>query len=144
MFGSMRLGSKVTVTDFTADTCETAACLVPQQNNPHMEKDHYKQNGYHFGYKFYRTECEPRDSLTKDNRIYAVPAGPVFTGSIRFKGLRKKQLKLLLCSLGIGGHAFSHKLGGYRADGFGTVNLTCTAFTLNGETSTPAKATVGG
>lgn len=140
MFGAMGLGSKISISDFTSECCETKQCNVPAQFSPNINSDFYKENGCHIGYKFYYTNCESRSMLRQSTTIYAIPKGTVFTGDIHFHGLDKTELQLLMHSLGIGGEYFSHKLGGYRADGFGTVNFTCIGFILNGKECTPAEA----
>lgn len=140
MFGMMGLGSKIAVSDFTAEKCTIVQRKVPAQFSPHPDKPCYLENDRHIGYKFYYTICDSRDMLQHFDTIYAVKAGTVFTGEIRFTGLKLDELRLLMHSLGIGGTYFSHKLGGYRADGFGTVNFICTGFILNGKESTPKQA----
>lgn len=140
MFGAMGLGSKISISDFTSECSDTVQCKVPAQFSPNINSGYYKENGCHIGYKFYFTNCESRSMLRHNTTIYAVPKGTVFTGDIRFTGLDKTELQLLMHSLGIGGEYFSHKLGGYRADGFGTVNFICTDFILNGQQCPAAEA----
>lgn len=148
MFGMMGLGSKISVSDFTAENCTTVQRKVPTQYSPQPDKPCYKEDERHIGYKFYYTECDSREMLPHYDTIYAVKAGTVFTGEIRFIGLDETELYLLLFSIGLGGIQyqdgdgnlqtvkFSHKLGGYRADGYGTVNFICTELILNGDVQT--------
>lgn len=138
MFGTMGLKSKLSFSDFVADRYEVIKCRVPLQFSPNVKapfylKDElYEGKRLHKGYKFYFTDCEKRVS-DKLETITAVKKGAVFTGKITFDGLDENQLMLFLYSLGIGGKYFSHKIGGYKADGYGTVNFRCTKFDLNGK-----------
>jgi CRISPR/Cas system CSM-associated protein Csm3 (group 7 of RAMP superfamily) len=141
LFGTMGLASKVNFSDFIADDAQYEACRVPDLFSPHITKPHYLySDGCHKGYKFYRTECEPDIAEEKKNWIYTVKAGTVFHGEVRFRGLDETELCLLMYSLGIEKGSFSHKLGGYRAKGFGTVNVRCKPWILNGEPKTPDDA----
>ena len=141
LFGTMGLASKVSFSDFVADDAQCEACRVPDLFSPHITEPHYLySDGFHKGYKFYRTECESDIAEEKKNWIYTVKAGTVFHGEVRFRGLDETELCLLMYSLGIEKGSFSHKLGGYRAKGFGTVNVCCKPWILNGELKTPNEA----
>ena len=131
MFGMPGLSSKIFCSDFTAEPCELVPYPVPSRNNPRIKADMYMQDGYHIGYKFYLTAGEDRSVKKRKMMIHAVPENIVFTGEIKFSGLDENELMLMMFSLGIGKARFSHKLGGYRPDPFGTCNFSCTAFTLN-------------
>lgn len=145
LFGMMGLASKVFFSDFTADAAgNTEVIALPQQYSPHPNSDrYYDEDGYLKGYKFYKTICEKKDYPNGEPEklpVEVVKKGVVFTGDIRFSRLTDSELELLCQSLGIGGKFFSHKLGGYRSEGLGTVNFTCTEFRLNGEQKTPQDA----
>jgi CRISPR/Cas system CSM-associated protein Csm3 (group 7 of RAMP superfamily) len=139
MFGTMGLKSKLSFSDFTADDYEIIKCQVPLQFSPNIQAPFYKEDRLHKGYKFYFTECEKRES-EKTETITAIKKDTVFTGRIAFDGLDKKEFLVFMHSLGIGGEYFSHKIGGYKADGFGTVNFECTDLVLNGEILAADKA----
>lgn len=138
MFGTMGLKSKLSFSDFVADRYEVIKCRVPLQFSPkirepfYLKDELYEGKRLHKGYKFYFTDCEKRES-DKIQTITVIKKGAVFTGKIRFEYLDEKELMLFLYSLGIGGKYFSHKIGGYKADGYGTVNFRCTKFDLNGK-----------
>ena len=137
MFGMMGLASKLIVSDFGSVECKLVKRNVPTQFTPSINSPYYKDGtGKHKGYKFYYTNCDPTDG-SKYDVIYAVAKGTQFTGEIRFNGLDENELCLLMYCLGFedkdGGRRLSHKLGGYRAVGFGTVNFTCQRFLLNEE-----------
>lgn len=145
LFGMMGLASKVFFSDFTADAAgNTEVIALPQQYSPRPNSDrYYDEDGYLKGYKFYKTICEKKDYPNGEPEklpVEVVKKGVVFTGDIRFSRLTDSELELLCQSLGIGGKFFSHKLGGYRSEGLGTVNFTCTEFRLNGEQKTPQDA----
>ena len=59
----------------------------------------------------------------QNDKLRAVPPETVFTGEITYRNLDKKELGLLLFGLGQS-RSISLKLGGYRNEGFGTVNIT--------------------
>jgi len=142
MFGAMSLGSKVRFTDMQAEKCSLVQLPVPQQFSPSTATSNYwdlddHKNAVYYGYKFYYTDCEPRD-LSKNESIEAVSKNVTFKGRVFFKDLFEKQLQLLMFSLGVGKH-ISLKLGGYKADGFGTVKTRCTQLMVNNK-ETDAKA----
>ncbi len=132
MFGTMGLKSKLSFSDFVADKYEVIRCQVPLQFSPNVQAPFYLEDRLHKGYKFYYTKCENQVS-DKLETITAVKKGAVFTSKITFDGLDENELTLFLHSLGISGEYFSHKIGGYKADGFGTVNFKCISFNLNGK-----------
>ncbi|MBP5604480.1 MAG: hypothetical protein J6X60_02910 [Ruminiclostridium sp.] len=140
MFGMMSLSSKIAVSDFVSEKYELVKCDMPDLFTPNINSSYYKEDNVHLGYKFYYTRCDDRSSLPHNNVVYAVKKGTVFEGEVRFKYLDKKELNLLMYSLGIIKDDFSHKIGGYRADGFGTVNFFCKGFVLNSEMKSPKDA----
>lgn len=78
------------------------------------------ENGCH-KYKFYKTKI---DEVTKPQteQLRAVSPNVVFTGEITYQNLDEKELGLLF---GLGGsRTILLKIGGYRNEGFGTVNIT--------------------
>lgn len=134
MFGAMSLGSKVRFTDMKAEKCPLVQLRVPQQFSPSTAASNYwdlddRNNAVYYGYKFYYTDCEPRD-LSKNESIEAVSKNVTFKGRVFFKDLFEEQLQLLMYSLGVGKY-ISLKLGGYKADGFGTVKTRCTQLMVN-------------
>ena len=135
MFGAMSLGSKVRFTDFTAEKCGNELIRVPQQFSPHTDSGEYwyfdENKAFYKGYKFYYTDCEERN-LTANKTISAVKKNTVFKGKVFFNNLFDEQLELLLYSLGAGQN-ISLKLGGFKADGFGTVKTKCTELIVNGK-----------
>ena len=144
LFGMMGLASKVQFSDFTADAAnQTEVISLPVQYSPHLDADHYfNDDDKHKGYKFYNTECEAKKysfGPPKKIPVEVVKKKVVFTGDIRFVGLYPEELELLCQSLGLE-KTFSHKLGGYRSEGLGTVNFECTGFRLNGEELSPDEA----
>ena len=138
MFGMMGLAGKISFSDFVAKSAQYETCNVPRLFTPDItENYYYYDDGFHIGYKFYFTEKHKRNNdEERPIWINAVKSGTVFHGEVRFRGLDNTELQLLMFSLGIEKNAFSHKLGGYRAKGFGTVNFICTGWTLNGEHKT--------
>lgn len=122
MFGKMGWCSKVFFSDLIAECGATARFQAAQQFAPHPDAEKYlDEDGYH-AYKFYKTKV---NSVTKpqNDKLRAVPPQTVFTGEITYRNLDQKELGLLLFGLGQSG-SISLKLGGYRNEGFGTVNIT--------------------
>lgn len=140
MFGRMSIGSKVRFTDFKAEECSTESVDVTSQFSPDTAAEKYweRKNGriLYKGYKFYKTVCENRSGNLQS--ISAIKKNVAFKGRVYFSNLTDEQLKLLLFSLGIGGNIFL-KLGGYKADGLGTVKTTCSKLFLNGKEENPDK-----
>lgn len=145
IFGAMGLSSKIICSDFvTYAKGNTYIADVPMQYSPNISSPNYKDDGHHIGYKFYLTNCKKRTDrngapVKTDQHIEAVKRKTVFSGEIRFSKLSEKELALLMYSLGLA-NDFSHKLGGYRADGMGTVNFSCIEFILNGKKCEDGKA----
>lgn len=132
MFGMMSAASKVRFTDLSAEHDKTVVMHVPQQFAPDKSKENYKwEDGTHIGYKFYKTHCDPR-SAAKGIAIKAVAKGTSFFGRVYFRDLHEKELELLLFALAQS-RIFDLKLGGYKADGLGTVKIYCNGFMLNGK-----------
>lgn len=122
MFGKMGWRSKVFFSDLIAEYKTTACFQAAQQFAPHPDAEKYlDEDGYHT-YKFYKTRI---NSVTKpqNDMLRAVPPNTVFIGEIAYRNLDQKELGLLLFGLGQSG-SISLKLGGYRNEGFGTVNRT--------------------
>lgn len=134
MFGAMSLGSKIRFTDFEKQNCLTEIVKAPQQFSPDTASEKYwkRENGKisYKGYKFYKTTCDKRPEGKQP--ITAIKKGTTFKGRVYFKDLFDDQLELLLYSLGVGKN-ISLKLGGYKADGFGTVKTSCTELIVNDE-----------
>ncbi|MBO5266016.1 MAG: hypothetical protein IJZ65_04910 [Ruminiclostridium sp.] len=134
MFGTMSLGSKVRFTDLKAEKCPTETVKMPQQFSPNTASDDYWYIGddnkpYYKGYKFYYTYCEPRE-VQRNETVSVIRKNVTFKGRVYFNDLFDDQLELLLYSLGVGKN-ISLKLGGYKADGFGTVKTSCTELIVN-------------
>lgn len=122
MFGKMGWGSKVFFSDLIAECETTARFHAAQQFAPHPEAEKYlDEDGYH-AYKFYKTKIDDVTRPKKDILCAVVPK-TVFTGEISYRNLDEKELGLLLFGLGQSG-TLSLKLGGYRNEGFGTVNIS--------------------
>lgn len=122
MFGKMGWCSKVFFSDLIAENGRTERFRAAQQFAPHPDAEKYlDEDGYH-AYKFYKTAIS---AVTKPQNelLRAVPPKTVFTGEITYRNLDKQELGLLLFGLGQSG-TISLKLGGYRNEGFGTVNIT--------------------
>lgn len=125
MFGKMGWCSKVFFSDLIADHGKTERFQAAQQFAPHPDAEKYlDENDYH-AYKFYKTKIT---AVTKpqNDMLRAVPPKTVFTGEITYRNLDQKELGLLLFGLGQSG-TISLKLGGYRNEGFGTVNIKLTS-----------------
>ncbi len=131
MFGRLSAASKVRFTDFYAEGDGMVPLYVPQQFSPDKSKSSYLYNDVHRGYKFYNTHCQKR-SAAKSIAIKAAGKGTSFFGRVYFKDLHERELQLLLFGL-TQSRLFDLKLGGYKADGLGTVKLYCSQFVLNGE-----------
>lgn len=125
MFGKMGWGSKVFFSDLIAESERTDLFHAAHQFAPHPDAEKYLDTAGYHAYKFYRTVI---DEVTKPQKdiLRAVPPKTVFTGEITYRNLDKKELGLLLFGLGQSGK-MSLKLGGYRNEGFGTVNITLTS-----------------
>lgn len=121
MFGKMGWCSKVFFSDLIAECGATARFQAARQFAPHPDAEKYHENGYH-AYKFYKTEIN-RVTKPQNDMLRAVPPKTVFTGEITYRNLDQTELGLLLFGLGQSG-TISLKLGGYRNEGFGTVNIT--------------------
>ncbi len=135
MFGMMGLGSKVKFSDFVCDEKDVFE-IVSVPKLPLMNVDGKEGDKPYKGYKFYKTFCK-LINVGNSNKVRAVKSGAVFNGAIDFEGLKGKELALLMCSLGISKEdSFSHKLGGYRPCGLGTVNFSVVNFMLNDEEKT--------
>ena len=122
MFGKMGWCSKVYFSDLIADSGKTASFRAAQQFAPHPDADKYLDADDYHAYKFYKTKIT---AVTKpqNDLLRAVPPKTVFTGEITYRNLDQQELGLLLFGLGQSG-TISLKLGGYRNEGFGTVNIT--------------------
>ena len=125
MFGKMGWGSKVFFSDLTAENGKTDRFQAAQQFAPHPEADKYLDSYHCHAYKFYKTMISEVTKPKKD-LLRAVPPKTVFTGEITYRNLDERELGLLLFGLGQS-RTISLKLGGYRNEGFGTVNLTLTS-----------------
>lgn len=125
MFGKMGWGSKVFFSDLTAESAETKRFNAAQQFPPHPDAGKYLDEEDYHAFKFYKTKIS---SVTKPQTdlLRAVPPKTVFTGEITYRHLDETELGLLLFGLGQS-KTISLKLGGYRNEGFGTVNLTLTS-----------------
>ena len=122
MFGKMGWSSKVFFSDLIAENGKTERFYAAHPFAPHPDSKKYlDKNGYH-RYKFYKTKINEVTELKKD-QLRAVPPKTVFTGEITYRDLDKEELGLLLFGLGQT-QKISLKLGGYRNEGFGTVNIT--------------------
>lgn len=122
MFGKMGWCSKVFFSDLVAENGKTECLEAAQQFAPHPDTEKYlNENGCH-KYKFYKTAIS-EVTMPKKDKLRAVLPKTVFTGEITYRNLDKKELGLLLFGLGQS-RTISLKLGGYRNEGFGTVNIT--------------------
>ena len=121
MFGKMGWGSKVFFSDLVAESEKTERFRAAQQFAPHPDAEKYLDSDGCHAYKFYKTLIS---EVTKPQaeQLRAVPPKTVFTGEITYRNLDQKELGLLLFGLGQS-RTISLKLGGYRNEGFGTVNL---------------------
>lgn len=124
MFGKMGWSSKVFFSDLTAESAETKRFNAAQQFLPHPDAEKYMDEKDYHAFKFYKTKIS---AVTKPQTdlLRAVPPKTVFTGEITYQHLDETELGLLLFGLGQS-RTISLKLGGYRNEGFGTVNLTLT------------------
>ncbi len=123
MFGKMGWSSKVFFSDLVAESGKTEHFRAAQQFAPHPDAEKYLNGGCH-RYKFYYTDIRKDDKNSPQRDLLrAVPPKTVFTGEITYRNLDQKELGLLLFGLGQS-RTISLKLGGYRNEGFGTVNLT--------------------
>lgn len=121
MFGKMGWGSKVFFSDLLAECETTARFQAAQQFAPHPDAKKYYEKGCH-KLKFYKTKID-EVTIPKKDILRAVVPKTVFTGEISYRNLDEKELGLLLFGLGQSG-TISLKLGGYRNEGFGTVNIS--------------------
>lgn len=132
MFGRMGWSGKVFFGDLTAEHPGTARYKAAQQYSPHPEDPAYRgENGAH-RYKFYRTVIPVISGRQQFELLRAVQPGTVFTGEITYRGLDARELALLMYGLGQS-RTISLKLGGYRNEGFGTVNLELSGEELDPE-----------
>lgn len=123
MFGKMGWSSKVFFSDLVAEGGKTEHYRAAQQFAPHPDAVKYLNGGCH-RYKFYYTDIRKDDkNYPQSDQLRAVPPKTVFIGEITYRNLDQKELGLLLFGLGQS-QTISLKLGGYRNEGFGTVNLT--------------------
>ena len=122
MFGKMGWSSKVYFSDLIAESEKTERCFAAQQFTPNPNAEKYLDDHDCHAYKFYRTKIS---EVTKPqiDLLRAVPPKTVFTGEITYRNLDEQELGLLMFALGQS-QTISLKLGGYRNEGFGTVNLT--------------------
>lgn len=122
MFGKMGWSSKVFFSDLIAENGKTECFRAAQQFAPHPDAEKYlDKEGYH-AYKFYKTKIN-EVTRPQNDILRAVSPKTMFTGEITYRNLDQKELRLLLFGLGQSG-SISLKLGGYRNEGFGTVNIT--------------------
>ena len=125
MFGKMGWCSKVFFSDLTSESDHTEIIFAARQFSPHPDAKKYKDDeGYH-SYKLYKTKIDTK-SNPQDEKLRAVPPGTVFFGEISYRNLDERELELLLFALGQT-KTISLKIGGYRNEGFGTVNLELTS-----------------
>lgn len=120
MFGKPGWNSKVFFSDLKAENTKTELVCAAHPFLPHPEAEKYLVNGCH-AYKFYKTKI---DDVTKPqtDHLRAVMPDTVFSGEITYQNLNEEELGLLLFGLG-GSGTISLKIGGYRNEGFGTVNI---------------------
>ena len=122
MFGKMGWSSKVFFSDLVAESGKTEHFRAARQFAPHPDAKKYLDKGGRHAYKFYKTVIS-KVTGPQNDLLRAVPPKTVFTGEITYRNLDQKELGLLLFGLGQS-RTISLKLGGYRNEGFGTVNLT--------------------
>lgn len=75
--------------------------------------------------------------------VQVVKKGAVFTGKVFFKRLTEEQLSLLMFSLGLDDNednTIALKIGGFKNEGIGEVQVTCDKFECSGNMNeTPAE-----
>lgn len=131
MFGKMGWSSKVFFGDLIADSGKTERYQAAQLFAPHPNAEKYLDNDGCHRFKFYYTDIRSDDkNYPQHDLLRAVPPKTVFTSEITYRNLDERELELLMFGLGQSG-TFSLKLGGYRNEGFGTVNLTITSDTVS-------------
>jgi CRISPR/Cas system CSM-associated protein Csm3 (group 7 of RAMP superfamily) len=118
----MGWSSKIFFGDLIAESEGTACVRAAHQFTPHPDAEKYLDTAGYHAYKFYKTKID-EVTIPKNDILRAVPPKTVFTGEITYRNLDKKELGLLLFGLGQS-KSISLKLGGYRNEGFGTVNIT--------------------
>ena len=134
MFGMMGRKSKVSFSDCVSDNAENDVIQVNAQNSPKINDPTYHDNGAVYGYKVYMNKCEPYHQRQKDS-IRIVKKGAVFCGNVFFENLTRKELGLLCFALGLS-ETINLKLGGYRNEGLGQVQIRGT-ITSNPSAETP-------
>ncbi len=125
MFGKMGWSSKVFFSDLIAESSETIRCRAAQQFSPNAAADRYLDYYGNHRYKFYRTKIT-KETKPQNDQLRAVPPKTSFTGEITYRNLDERELELLLFALGQT-KTISLKIGGYRNEKYGTVNLKLTS-----------------
>ncbi len=139
MFGTMGKGSKVIFSDMHSDN---AVLQIRKMNVQFTPKNAYTdENGVSLGYKFY---CTGENSYEMPNKVnvQVVKKGAVFKGRVHFKKLTEEQLSLLMFSLGLDeaeGQDIHLKIGGFKNEGIGEVQVRAFAFSCEGMKRTPSE-----
>lgn len=132
MFGAMSKGSKVIFSDMYSENAKTE---IKKYNAQYGPKAVYTENdGTAKGYKFYYTGDNKYEMQSKVN-VQVVKKGAVFTGKVFFKKLTEEQLSLLMFSLGLDDskdNTIALKIGGFKNEGIGEVQVTCIKFECSG------------
>lgn len=138
MFGTMGKGSKVIFSDMHSDN---AVLQIRKMNAQYTPKNAYTDdNGVSLGYKFYYTGENHYEMPNKVN-VQVVKKGAVFKGRVHFKKLTEEQLSLLMFSLGLDeteGWDIHLKIGGFKNEGIGEVQVRAAAFSCEGMKKTPS------
>ena len=130
MFGMMKVKSKLTFSDAVSKSAKTKVFNVNCQHSPkltvakycNVEKGPRNNVGKLKGYKLYCNKVKKYDAYKKI-RIKAILPGAEFNTRIFFNDLTDKELELLCFALGCT-KTFNLKLGGFKNEGYGRVEIS--------------------
>lgn len=141
MFGMMGVKSKLVFSDAISKNARAKVFKENSQNSPKLSKKYgFKTKKYERivklkGYKIYFNEAY-QYKAKKRIRIKAILPGTEFYTKIFFENLTDKELELLCFALGCS-QTFNLKLGGFKNEGYGQVEISGNVI-MNGK-STDAK-----
>lgn len=107
--------------------------LMPEKYTVNIKElnKQYKPNAKNTGrFKEYKSNVRTYKA-DEQIRVEVVEKGSVFSGRLHFKNLSRRQLSLLLFSLGID-ETICLRLGGYKNEGLGVARVTVDTLIVNG------------
>lgn len=121
MFGMMGRKSKIDFQDMISDNAKYKIKEMNVQFSPNIKDSKYQSNNIIKGRKLYRNHCELYKAELRES-VELIESGAVFEGKVYFRNLTDEEIALLCFALGLGEN-INIKLGGYKNDGCGQVQV---------------------